>query len=101
MVIPEYDQCDCGKRGPHSGCQAKPKCDKPKRAQAIGVKNQRVRMLKTRAPDKIPNGSIGEVRPIWRGKPGKIYERGLSAVIFGKHVAYVYPDEVEVVEDKP
>ena len=24
MVIAEYDQCDCGKRGPHAECEIKP-----------------------------------------------------------------------------
>ncbi len=50
----------------------------------------KVKLLKTLAPDDIPNGSIGEV--VDGSNP---HDPGLHMVVFGEWVAYVYPDEVE------
>ena len=55
----------------------------------------KVKMLKTKSPDEIPNGTIGYVCD---GRD--IHEPGLHAVYFAfDKIAYVYSDEVSVLEE--
>lgn len=59
-------------------------------------KIQRVKMLKTRAPKKIPNGSIGGVIG-----PKDIRKYGLHLVEFDcGFAAFVTPDEVEIINNE-
>lgn len=54
----------------------------------------RVKMLKTRDPNKVPNGSVGFAYD-------DITLPGLHAALFGGDIlVYVYPDEVEEYEGK-
>ena len=59
---------------------------------------QKVRMIKSQAPDEIPNGSIGVVVGGDITRPGLAFVR-FKRKWFGKIWAFVYPNEVELIEE--
>ena len=59
MTTPEYDICQCGKRGTHSRCAPLP----------------RVRLIKERTPE-LPAGSLGTVTA------GDLRDRGMIRVLW-------------------